>query len=121
MRWAVGSCVYCRFSAISYLASSTTATRRSPFPKGEGIYAAFGGYTSSDPPSAGHLPLKGKPWALPRQCVKLQFAPQYRSRGPMAVPLFDAVRDEFRCTKSLGSTGCALDRPAGLVSAGSAR
>ena len=65
--------------------------------------------------------LKGRLGALPRQYVKLQFAPQCWSRGPMAVSLFDAVRDEFRCAKSLASPGCALDRPAGLVSAGTAR
>ena len=32
-----------------------------------GEFATFS--TSSDRPSGGHLPLKGKPWALPRQCL----------------------------------------------------
>ena len=63
------------------------------------IPLGFGEFVLRQPPFrhgfAVPPPLKGRLGALPRQCVKLQFAPQYWSRGPMEVSLFDAVRDEL--------------------------
>ena len=43
----------------------------------------------TSPAPSGHPPQRGG------HIFKLQFAPQYRSRGPMAVSLFDAVGDEL--------------------------